>query len=311
IEAGIVCILYPQSAFCAQSDIKNHTKAKIISIEGILGTQMQEKHSSDFLTILHSIPIFFNGTLTTFFQHFYRLSEISQVVHESGPQEWSVVHKCSPWTRSTKGQSGTGTTVDIYRRQLLSTMMDLIFHFIKLMIRTLFESGQLNSADTNTVKEASKKLIIGEDLVCKRVEHLEYLKLKKTKRAEGREEQERDAVTEGINLFFSSSRRKYSTKNDQQPNFAYSKTSFEFESISIFSVIYARHVNKLYSQRFATGTKRPLAVLANEMRKGHLASPLKKTKEERIKNTGEKVSGKQEVAEWKSKYKNLESEQGK
>ena len=54
----------------------------------------------------------------------------------------------------------------------------------RVQIRTLFESGQLNSANTNAVKEASKKLIIGEDLVRKRVEHLEYLKLKKTKRAE-------------------------------------------------------------------------------------------------------------------------------
>jgi hypothetical protein len=34
-----------------------------------------------------------------------------RVVHESGPREWSVVHECSPWTRSTKVVHGAGVRV--------------------------------------------------------------------------------------------------------------------------------------------------------------------------------------------------------
>jgi hypothetical protein len=38
-------------------------------------------------------------------------SGVSQVVHESGPLEWFVVHEGSPWTRSTKVVHGPGVRV--------------------------------------------------------------------------------------------------------------------------------------------------------------------------------------------------------
>ena len=53
-----------------------------------------------------STMIIMNSTRAHFSMHSQEFkppkSGVSQVVHESGPLEWSMVHEGSPWTRSTK-----------------------------------------------------------------------------------------------------------------------------------------------------------------------------------------------------------------
>ena len=54
----------------------------------------------------------------------------------------------------------------------------------RVHIKKEFESGNLKSTDLETVKEISRKYDIEEDLVLKKLTHLEYLRLKRQKRAE-------------------------------------------------------------------------------------------------------------------------------
>lgn len=54
----------------------------------------------------------------------------------------------------------------------------------RVHLKNLFDKKELNSSDATGVKNFSIKFIVDEDLVLKRLRHLEYLKLKKDKRAE-------------------------------------------------------------------------------------------------------------------------------
>ena len=54
----------------------------------------------------------------------------------------------------------------------------------RVQIKKQFECGNLSSGDAEAIKSISRLCIIPEEFVLKRVRHLEYLKLKRTKRAE-------------------------------------------------------------------------------------------------------------------------------
>lgn len=88
----------------------------------------------------------------------------------------------------------------------------------RVQMKALYDSGELNSANTNAVKEPSKRLIIGENLVLKILEHLENLKLKNNKRAEAkrscREAEDRKTYKDydWINLYRTNEWRKVTGK---------------------------------------------------------------------------------------------------
>ena len=53
----------------------------------------------------------------------------------------------------------------------------------RVHIKKEFESGNLKSTDLETVREISRKYVIEEDLVLKKLTHLEYLRLKRQKKS--------------------------------------------------------------------------------------------------------------------------------
>lgn len=60
----------------------------------------------------------------------------------------------------------------------------------RVQIKNLFEKGEVSSADSEAVHTISKKYIVEEDLVYEKLRHLEYLKLKRTKRAEAKKKKQ-------------------------------------------------------------------------------------------------------------------------